>query len=72
MKRFKIQSWNFGDLAQAYYPDHSYDAALRLFRREMHDTRGMWDAMQAVGYKENTKVLTRSQVKTIVRFLGEP
>ena len=72
MKRFKIQSWNFGDLAQTYYPDHSYDAALRLFRREMHETRGMWDAMHAVGYKENTKVLTRSQVKTIVRFLGEP
>ena len=34
--------------------------------------RGMWAAMQAVGYKENTKVLTRSQVKMIVQFLGEP
>ena len=38
----------------------------------MHDTRGMWQAMQEVGYKENTKVLTRSQVKVIVKFLGEP
>ena len=55
-----------------YYPDHNYDSALRLFRREMHDTRGMWQAMQAVGYKEKTKVLTRAQVKVIVKFLGEP
>jgi hypothetical protein len=38
----------------------------------MHETRGMWQAMQAVGYKENTKQLTRSQVKVIVKFLGEP
>ena len=45
---------------------------MRLFRREMHDTRGMCGAMQEVGYKENTKRLTRSQVKVIVKFLGEP
>ena len=55
-----------------YYPDHNYDSALRLFRREMHDTRGMWQAMQDVGYKEKTKQLTRAQVRTIVQFLGEP
>ena len=72
MARFKIKSYAFGALAQLYYPDHPYDSALRLFRREMHETRGMWQAMQAVGYKENTKVLTRSQVKMIVQFLGEP
>ena len=72
MKRFKIQSCSFGELAQLYYPDHGYGNALRLFREEMHKTRGMWAAMQAEGYKENTKMLTRSQVRTIVRFLGEP
>ena len=55
-----------------YYPDHNYDSALLLFREEMHKTRGMWEAMVAEGYKENTKTLTRSQVRTIVRFLGEP
>ena len=55
-----------------YYPDHNYDSALLLFREEMHKTRGMWQAMQAEGYKEKTKMLTRSQVRTIVRFLGEP
>jgi hypothetical protein len=32
----------------------------------------MWEAMKEVGYKEYTKVLTRAQVKVIVKFLGEP
>ena len=72
MKQFKIKSYPFGELAQMYYPDHGYDSALRLFRREMHDTRGMWQAMRDVGYKEYTKVLTRALVKVIVKFLGDP
>ena len=72
MRRFKIQPCAFGELAQMYYPDHNYDSALRLFREEMHKTRGMWPAMVAEGYKENTKMLTRAQVRVIVQFLGEP
>ena len=72
MKRFEIKPCPFGELAQRYYPDHNYDSALRLFREEMHKTRGMWKAMVAEGYRENTKMLTRAQVRTIVRFLGEP
>ena len=55
-----------------YYPDHQYDSALRHFREEMHLTRGLWEAMTAVGYREKQKLLSRSQVKTIVTFLGEP
>ena len=72
MKRFSIKPCNFGDLAQLYYPDHNYDSALRHFREEMKLTRGLWDALTAVGYKPYCKVLTRGQVKTIVQFLGEP
>ena len=72
MEKFQIKEYRFGELAQMYYPDHHYNSALRLFRREMHETRGMWEAMQAVGYKDYTKVLTRGQVKVIVQYLGEP
>ena len=36
-----------------------------------YDNR-VWQAMQDVGYKENTKVLTRAQVKVIVKFLDPP
>ena len=72
MNEFAIKPYPFGDLAQMYYPDHNYDSALRHFREEMHLTRGLWKAMRKVGYKEKRKTLTRSQVRTIVRFLGEP
>ena len=72
MERFKIKPYPFGELAQMSYPDHNYDSALQHFREEMHLTRGMWKAMVAEGYKEKTKMLTRSQVRTIVQFLGEP
>ena len=40
--------------------------------REIPVGQDMWQAMQEVGYKENTKVLTRAQVRTIVQFLGKP
>ena len=69
MERFQIKPYNFGELAQLYYPDHNYQSALRLFREEMHLTRGLWDAMVAEGYKEKTKMLTRAQLKVIVKFL---
>ena len=72
MERFRIKPYGFGELAQMYYHDHNYDSALALFRDEMHLTRGMWPAMVAQGYKENTKTLTRAQVRVIVQFLGEP
>jgi hypothetical protein len=72
MKRFSIQSYAFGELAQMYYPNHPYQLALRRFREEMHKTRGMWAAMVAEGYKERSRILTRAQVQVIVQFLGEP
>lgn len=71
-QEFKIKPYPFAELAQMYYPDHQYDSALRHFREEMHLTRGLWEAMTAVGYREKHKLLSRSQVKTIVKFLGEP
>lgn len=71
-QEFKIKPYPFAELAQMYYPDHQYDSALRHFREEMHLTRGLWEAMTAVGYREKQKLLSRSQVKTIVKYLGEP
>ena len=69
---FSLRSYGFGQLAQLYYPDRDERSAVRLFREEMKLTRGLWDALTAVGYKPYCKVLTRGQVRTIVQFLGEP
>ena len=72
MQHFEIKPYHFGELAQLYYPDRDYYSALRLFREELHVTRGLWDALTTEGYREKQKVLTRAQVKTIVRFLDPP
>lgn len=72
MKQFKIKSYGFGQLAQLYYPDRDYYSALRLFHEELRVTRGLWKALTAEGYRERQKVLTRAQVKVIVRFLDPP
>ena len=72
MQHFEIKPYHFGELAQLYYPDHPYQSSLRLFRDELHVTRGLWDALTAEGYREKQKVLTRAQVKVIVQFLDPP
>ena len=72
MKKFVIKSYGVSQLARLYYPDRGELSAVRIFRKEMHDTRGLWEALQAVGYHDYIKVLTRSQVKVIVQYLGEP
>ena len=72
MNSFEIRNYYYGELAQFYYPDRDYYSALRLFREELHATRGLWDALVAEGYREKQKVLTRAQVKVIVRFLDPP
>lgn len=72
MKGFRLQGYGFGQLAQLYYPDRTPRSATALFRKEMHETRGLWEALQETGYKEYRKLLTRSQVKIIAQFLGEP
>ena len=72
MKKFVIKSYGVSQLAQLYYPDRSEQSAVRLFRKELYETRGLWKALQKVGYHDYTKVLTRSQVKVIVQYLGEP
>ena len=72
MKRFEIKDYNFGELAQLYYPDREYSTAVRRFREELAQTAGLSGALRRVRYKGNERVLTRSQVRAIVQFLGEP
>ena len=51
MNSFEIRNYYYGELAQLYYPDRDYYSALRLFREELHATRGLWDALVAEGYR---------------------
>lgn len=62
---------SFGRLAMLYYPDHAYRSAVRLFRQEIHLTRGLWQALERVGYNDKLRMLTPRQIQVIEKFLGE-
>lgn len=54
-----------------YYPDHAYRSAVRLFRQEIHLTRGLGQALERVGYNDKLRMLTPRQIQVIEKFLGE-
>ena len=63
---------HFGRLALLYYPDRGYKRAVRLFRQELKETRGLLQALTDLGYRGNERILTPRQVQLIEEFLGEP
>lgn len=62
----------FGRLASLYYPSHSYKQASNLFRKELRNTRGLWNALKDVGYTDNQRIVLPKQVQVIKKYLGEP
>ena len=62
---------SFGNLAMRYYPDKKYRTATRLFRRELEVTKGLLRALKKAGYTPTCRLLTRTQVRIIEKFIGE-
>lgn len=63
---------HFGRLALLYYPDRGYKRAVHLFRQELRQPRGLYQALQDVGYKDNQRILNKRQLEVIEDYLGEP
>ncbi|MBO5677640.1 MAG: DUF4248 domain-containing protein [Bacteroidaceae bacterium] len=57
--------------AQRYYPDKTYRTATRLFRRELEVTKGLLRDLKKAGYTPTSRLLTRTQVRIIEKFIGE-
>lgn len=72
MNKFQIREYGFGELAELYYPDRDPRTVARAFREEIEKTRNLKASLKLLGYRGNERVLTRNQVKKIVKFLGEP
>lgn len=72
MKRFEIKDYNFGELAQLYYPDREYLTAVRRFREELKQTTRLSQMLKNAGYKGNERILSRNQVRIIVECIGTP
>ena len=62
---------HFGRLALLYYPDRGYKRAVHLFRQEIRETRGLYQALLDLGYRGNERILTPRQVQVIEEYLGE-
>ena len=62
----------FGRLAMLYYPDRGYKRAVHLFRQELCQTRGLYQALLDLGYKDNQRLLNKRQLEVIEDYLGEP
>ena len=61
----------FGNLAMRYYKGKNYKTALKAFRQESREPRGLLDALKAIGYRGNERILTPRLVQVIEEFLGE-
>ena len=72
MRQPSIDRHHFGRLALLYYPHLSYKRAVHLFRQELRLTRGLYQALLDVGYKDSQRLLNKRQVQVIEGFLGEP
>ena len=71
-RRTRRHMGHFGRLAMLYYPDRGYKRAVHLFRQEIRETRGLYQALLDLGYRGNERILTPRQVQVIEEYLGEP
>ena len=62
----------FGNVAMRYNKGKNYKTALKSFRQEIRDTRGLFQALQDVGYRDNQRILNKRQLEVIEDYLGEP
>ena len=71
--RLKSRKKNqFGRLAMQYYPGRGYKAAVRAFRKEIEQTRGLMSALSDTGYTSTQRLLSPRQISIIKDHLGEP
>lgn len=71
-RRTRRHMGHFGRLALLYYPDRGYKRAVHLFRQEICQTRGLYQALLDVGYRDNQRILNKRQLEVIEEYLGEP
>lgn len=69
---FRLRAYGTSELAALYYPFRSPSWARRCFNHELLACRTLSDTLRRQGWRIGQKVYTPRQVRTIVRFLGEP
>lgn len=72
MQAFKIREYGRTELALAYCPAITPDAAWRKLRHWIRLFPGLDDRLASIGYTPRSRSFTPAQVQLIVDALGEP
>ena len=67
-----IQQYTKFALATAYFPDSSYEAAIRRLRRWIDNNESLKTNLVELGYHPNQRHFTARQTALIFEYLGEP
>lgn len=71
-QKFTVRTYQFGELAQCYFPSNSPKGATQAFRRMIRGYRGLPEELAERGYSSGARVLPPRQVEAIISYLGEP
>jgi hypothetical protein len=71
-KEFVIRSYGYCELAMLYFPNSTKKSASAQLGRWIRENEKLKSQWLELGFKPRKKLLTPSQVKLIIDFLGEP
>jgi len=69
---FKVRSMSKTELAMAYAPNLTVQAAVNRLMQWIRHNPELAEDLQRTGYRKTQKLFTSLQVRTIVSYLGEP
>ncbi len=67
-----VQQYSKFALATAYFPESTYDAAIRRLRRWIAGNQELKTQLAETGYNPNQHHYTARQTALIFEYLGEP
>lgn len=69
---FRPRTYKKSELAMLYFPNATKESASRNLRRWFMRCSMMMKELEAAGYDKNRQYLLKSEVKIVVKHLGEP
>lgn len=69
---FKVRSMSKTELAMAYAPNLTVQAAVNRLMQWIRHNPELAEDLRHTGYRKTQKLFTSLQVRTIVSYLGEP
>lgn len=72
MNNFKIKSYSKKELACLYFPDSSPRTAVNHLMSWIRNDTELFEQLEEMGYRKQSKAFTPREVRAIVDDFGEP